>query len=135
MNRKHILAMASVVLLAITLTGCAAAMSATKPTESSSPASVAASRCNLGVSMDREQNVARASYDALPADSYEVKHYGLFVANQECSDAEILAWQELRREAGESDEICRVVIEYTVDNLAHPIGCAVPVLVVNDAPR
>lgn len=86
--------------------------------------------CNLGEQYDHATASVRARY--LPP--VDVDYYGEWVANESCSDSQVLAWQELRRAAGESDEICRVVHEYSVAGLVYPIGCAVPVMVVTDAP-
>ncbi|WP_294943252.1 hypothetical protein [Microbacterium laevaniformans] len=91
--------------------------------------------CNLGEEYDAATESFRARYD-LPVDAdYYIERYGAWVANESCTDAQVLAWQKLRRATGESDEICRVVYEYSLAGTVYPIGCAVPVMVVTDASR
>lgn len=91
--------------------------------------------CNLGEEYDAATASVRARYD-LPVDAdYYLERYGAWVANESCTDAQVLAWQELRRATGESDEICRVVYEYSLAGTVYPIGCAVPVMVVTNASR
>lgn len=91
--------------------------------------------CNLGEKYDAATASVRARYD-VPVDAdYYIKRYGAWVANESCTDAQVLAWQELRRATGETDEICRVVYEYSLAGTVYPIGCAVPVMVVSDEAR
>lgn len=137
MNRP--LSATLVTLAALVLAGCAAGSAPTvqHPVgESSSKRLDDSISCNLGERYDAAVGSVRAHYEQ-PADAdYVREHYGDWVANESCSDAQILAWQELRRETGESEEICRVVYyDDHLANLVYPIGCAVPVLVVTDASR
>lgn len=82
----------------------------------------------------RHAQVAR--YDAPAVDDSLLDDYGPTIANNSCSDAAIINWQELRRETGESDEICRITwYDDPFTSLTYPIGCAVPVMVVTDASR
>ena len=54
------------------------------------------------------------------------------IANDTCSDADILKWQELRREVGEADQICRIVwYDDYFTAVTYDIGCAIPVVVTN----
>lgn len=135
--------LASAVLLSaaglLALTGCAvqtetAPVASDQPTVTRPPDLLAP--CNLGEKFDRVAMVRVARYDAPAVDPSLVEEYGLPVANGSCSDAAIIKWQELRREVGESDEICRVTwYDDYLSAVTYPIGCAVPVLVVTDAVR
>lgn len=142
MNRIRGLASAAIVGLvaALVLSGC------TAPTESSSPvpsrqatgtrpADVLAP-CNLGEKWDSAAMFRVARYDAPAVDDSLLDDYGPTIANDSCSDAAIIKWQELRRETGESDRICRITwYDDPFVGLTYPIGCAVPVTVVTDASR
>ena len=135
MNRS--LSVVTIALAAIALTGCVADASSTalRPSVDSSGKRLGAGTlCNIGERYDAGEGEVRARYDH-PADAdYVQEHYGDWVANQSCSDAQIIAWQQLRRETGESDQICRIVYESSL-GMVYPIGCAVPVMVVTDASR
>lgn len=133
MNLKTPLSLTTAIFAAIVLTGCADPIAESRPSQTGTSAAPVPLECNLGIWIDRETNTVRARYDAPPTDSYEVRNYGPLVAKVGCSDAEILSWQELRREFGESDEICRPVLKVTADGTVYPIGCAAPQLVVTDA--
>ncbi|WP_194421472.1 hypothetical protein [Microbacterium abyssi] len=122
-----VLAAASLVMLA----GCS-----TQAAEDAAPVATPAPTsptftCNLGWKHGADPTNILARYDEPTGDEWE-EDYGAHVANPECTDLQILEWQKLRREAGESDEICRVTIAFTADQ-AHVLGCVVPVLVVSDA--
>lgn len=134
MIRIHLTALASAALLVSALTGCAPAqpdVAETLGTPASKPMS-----CNLGEEYDAATGSVRARYDDPVDPDYYREHYGEWVANETCTDSQVLAWQQLRRDAGESDEICRVAYEYdAIGGIVYPIGCAVPVMVVTDAPR
>ncbi|MGP6204778.1 hypothetical protein [Microbacterium sp. F2] len=138
MKNSNGAAVAGILLVAAALAGCAAAP-APAETSSSETRPVRAfevAPCNLGEQFDHDAMVKRARYDTPAAGKYELEHYGPMIANNSCSDAQIIKWQELRRELGESDTICRVV--YYDDYFSattYPIGCAVPVMVVTDASR
>ncbi|MCC4908460.1 hypothetical protein [Microbacterium sp. cx-59] len=136
-NRKRAAA-AGVLLVATALAGCAEAPA---PAETSSVEArpvrgFEAAACNLGEQFDQDAMVKRARYDSPAASEYDLERYGPMIANNSCSDAQIIKWQELRRELGESDTICRVVYYDDVfSSRTYPIGCAVPVMVVTDASR
>ena len=137
MNRIHgveivsVFAAASAMVLA--LSSCSAPV-ASLPADTT--ASASAVPCNLGEEFDHDAMATVARYDAPVGADYYLEHYGAWVANESCTDSQVLAWQQLRRENGESDEICRVVYEYdNLEALVYPIGCAVPVMVVTDASR
>lgn len=131
---------AGIGVIAAVLAGCSAAPSAT-PTETPSVETrpvraFEAAPCNLGEQFDQDAMVKRARYDSPAASEYDREHYGPMIANNSCSDAQIIKWQELRRERGESDTICRVVYyDDYFSAVTYPIGCAVPVMVVTDASR
>lgn len=128
------------VIAALTLSGCAAPTGSPSPTPSrqttgTRPADVLAP-CNLGEKWDRAAMLKVARYDAPAVDDSLLGDYGPTIANNSCSDAAIIKWQELRRETGESDEICRITwYDDPFMGLTYPIGCAVPVMVVTDASR
>lgn len=140
MNRTHGIALVSVTVVTagmlFALSSCSASSApvTSSPAESAVPAS--APSCNLGERLDNDAMTKVARYDAPVGADYYLEHYGPWVANESCTDSQVLAWQELRRENGESDEICRVVYEYDSPmDRVYPIGCAVPVLVVSDETR
>lgn len=135
MNLKTVLTVVTALFTTLVLTGCAASATDAEVKPSAVAGAETEPRCNLGIEIDSETHVVVPRYEAPPADSYEVRNYGPLVADIHCSDAEILAWQDLRREQGEADNICRPVIAFSVDGVGYPIGCAVPQLVVTDASR
>lgn len=133
MTPSHFSALVVTVALASALAGCTG--EDRHDFDSSSTLLENSIACNLGEQYDQATASVRARYlPPVDADYYR-EHYGEWVANESCSDSQVLAWQELRRAAGESDEICRVVYEYSVAGLVYPIGCAAPVMVVTDASR
>lgn len=142
MNSIRGLASAAMVGLvaALVLSGCAAPTGSPSPTPSrqttgARPADVLAP-CNLGEKWDRATMLKGARYDAPAVDDSLLDEYGSTIANNSCSDSAIINWQELRRETGESDEICRITwYDDPFMGLTYPIGCAVPVMVVTDASR
>lgn len=140
MNRNYGTGLVSVVAatsaMVLALSSCSAPSVPVASSPAETTASASAVPCNLGEEFDRDAMIKVARYDAPVSADYYLDRYGAWVANESCTDSQVLAWQQLRRENGESDEICRVVYEY--DNLAghvYPIGCAVPVMVVTDAAR
>lgn len=138
MKNRNRAAVAGFLLAATTLAGCGAAPGvAESPSVETRPVrAFEAAACNLGEQFDQDAMVKRARYDPPAAGEYELEHYGLMIANNSCSDAQIIRWQELRRELGESDTICRVVYyDDYFSAVTYPIGCAVPVMVVTDASR
>lgn len=142
MNRIRVFASAATigVIAALTLSGCAPSTWSPSPTPSrqttgTRPAGVLAP-CNLGEKWDRAAMLKVARYDAPAVDDSLLDDYGSTIANNSCSDAAIIKWQELRRETGASDEICRITwYDDPFMGLTYPIGCAVPVMVVTDASR
>ena len=142
MNRIRGLASAAAfgVALTLVLSGCAVpadspSAAPSRQTTGTRPADVLVP-CNLGEKWDSVAMLVVARYDAPAVDDGLLDDYGPTIANDSCSDAAIIKWQELRRENGESDEICRIT--WYADpfmGLTYPIGCAVPVLVVTDASR
>lgn len=77
-----------------------------------------------------------ARYDPPDVDDSLIEIYGPVVANDSCTDADIIGWQQLRRDTDDSGLICRITYyDDDVSGLTYPIGCAVPVLVVTDAFR
>lgn len=88
--------------------------------------------CNLGASWDARAQATRASYTAPAIDPSVTADYGSTIANDRCSDAEMLRWQELRRDAHEDDTICRIVwFDDHLASVTYDIGCAVPVVVTH----
>lgn len=142
MNRTRGLASAALggLVAALVLSGCAAPTGSPSPTPSrqttgTRPADVLAP-CNLGEEWDRAALLKVARYDAPAVDDSLLDDYGPTIANNSCSDAAIINWQELRRETGESDEICRITwYDDPFMGLTYPIGCAMPVMWVTDASR
>lgn len=140
MKNSNGAAMAGILLAttATALAGCAAALGdAEMPSVETRPfRAIEAAACNLGEQFDQDAMVKRARYDTPAAGEYELEHYGPMIANNSCSDAQIIRWQELRRELGEDDTICRVLYYDDVfSSRTYPLGCAVPVMVVTDASR
>lgn len=126
-------AVALAALVIMSSAGCAA--DASKPPVKEPIAAFREAPCNLGEYWDDDDRVKRADYSPPSVDGSVTTDYGSTIANDRCSDAEILKWQDLRRAANEDDSICRIV--WYVDVLAavsYDIGCAVP-LVVTHASR
>lgn len=141
MNTIRGLASATIVGLvsALVLSGCATPTVSppavpSLQTTGTRPADMLAP-CNLGEKWDSVAMLKVARYDAPAVDDSILEDYGPTVANASCMDAEIIKWQELRRETGESDKICRITWYDDPMGLTYPIGCAVPVGVVTDASR
>lgn len=142
MNRLHGFASALIaaVCAALALSSCAtqpdAAHSAPSDPPSESQPGYLLAPCNLGEKWDQTRMLKVARYDAPDVDDSLLEIYGPVVANGSCTDADIIRWQELRRDSGESDLICRITYyDDDLSGLTYPIGCAVPVLVVTDASR
>ncbi|WP_458040346.1 MULTISPECIES: hypothetical protein [Bacteria] len=140
MNRSATLVTAAAaIVLAASLSGCGAhspseSVASAAPVGYPQPAFRTAP-CNLGEYWDSSAKVKRAEFTAPTVDTDELELYGPMIANDTCSDAEILKWQELRRVLGESDEICRIVwYDDYFSAITYDNGCAVPV-VVTDASR
>lgn len=142
MNRTPGFAAALILSLAasLALSGCSTSVEAPQSAlgaeaSSTRPADLLAP-CNLGEEWDNVALLKVARYDAPAVDDSLLAEYGPTVANGSCADAEIIKWQELRRETGESDQICRITwYDDYFSAVTYPIGCAVPVLVVTDASR
>lgn len=126
------------VVLVSALAGCAAhapsAPQASQDAESSSTLLDNPMPCNLGSQFDVVTESRRARYDAPQDADYYVPLFGAWIANESCTDSQVLAWKALRSEAGESDDICRVVYEYGA-GMVWPIGCAAVEWAVTDASR
>ncbi|WP_434970462.1 hypothetical protein [Microbacterium sp. bgisy207] len=140
MNRIYGLEIVSVIAVTsatvLALSGCSAPSAPVASSSVEGAAPTSEPQCNLGEEFDHDAMTTVARYDAPVSADYYLEHYGPWVANESCTDSQVLAWQQLRRENGESDEICRVVYEYdTSMGRVSPIGCAVPVMVVTDASR
>lgn len=89
--------------------------------------------CNLHLKWDRVTQEHLAVYE----DSTWVSDTGDYgrTANLSCTDDEILAWQQQRRDNGLDVDVCRPVLHAEVTGIVHSIGCAVPILVVSDESR
>jgi hypothetical protein len=138
MNTISRTAVLGIVVLASALAGCAAQApsgpQSSHERQSSSELLDNPMPCNLGSRYDAATESRRARYDApQDADNY-VPLYGAWIANESCTDSQVLAWKALRSEAGESDDICRVVYEYGA-GMVWPIGCAAVEWAVTDASR
>ena len=124
------------VLLTLGAAGCSASASAVTPT-TESQTDFRTARCNLGEVWDRDALLKRARYDEPTLPSEKLKEqYGPAIANDSCTDAEIIKWQELRLERGEDDAICRIVwFDDYFSAVTYDIGCAVPLVVMVSAVR
>lgn len=90
--------------------------------------------CNLRMVWDRVSQSYTAVYEdsAFASSSAE---YGR-TANLSCSDVEIIEWQEQRGADGLDEKVCRPVLSSgEEDGVVRAIGCAVPVLVVDEGSR
>lgn len=140
MTRVHAIAAAVFIGGLLTLTGYSTSIETSQSTstaeaEGTRPRDLSAP-CNLGEKWDSAAMLKVARYDEPAVDATLLAEYGPSIANGSCSDASIIKWQELRRETGESDEICRITwYDDYFSAVTYPIGCAVPVMVVTDAPR
>ncbi len=140
MTRVHAIAAAVFIGGLLTLTGCSTSIETSQSTstaeaEGTRPRDLSAP-CNLGEKWDSAAMLKVARYDEPAVDATLLAEYGPSIANGSCSDASIIKWQELRRETGESDEICRITwYDDYFSAVTYPIGCAVPVMVVTDASR
>lgn len=116
----------------VTATGCTAA---TTPgaTDNSRRTELTAwsAPCNLWVEREESGPGWTAVYDlpTLGAQT-DLDLYGGTLANDACTDAQILRWQDVRRQSGQSDAICRVIWSTDSDGSVRDLGCAVPVMVV-----
>lgn len=128
-----------VIALAVILSACSGP-NLVVPTPSATPPVQAqptfrTASCNLGEFWDRDALARRAKYTDPRVGDLDLERYGPMIANDACSDADILNWQELRRELGERDEICRIAwYDDPVSSVTYSLGCTVP-LVVSDAAR
>lgn len=127
--------MAVAALGLLTIMGMAGCASVTEPevAVSSGDAGLSAwsAPCNLGIERDGGGPgwVALYSQPTL-GEQTDVDLYGGAVANDACTDAQILQWQQVRRQSGQSDAICRVVWTTDSEGSVRDLGCAVPVVVV-----
>lgn len=105
MNRSVARAAAGgVIAVAVVLSGCSGItlpepMPSATQEEQALPAFRTAP-CNLGEYWDRDALVKRAKYAEPSIGQAGLDRYGPRIANDACSDADILKWQELRRELG-----------------------------------
>lgn len=126
---------------AIAILGLLAVVAATGCTSDTAPGTADNSRrtelsawsapCNLGVEREGSGPGWRAVYDlpTLGAQT-DLDLYGGTLANDACTDAQILRWQDVRRQSGQSDAICRVIWSRDSDGSIRDLGCAVPVVLV-----
>ena len=132
MNNHLAVSVGTALACALVITGCAAD-SSKSPENESAPIALNAwsAPCNLELALDDsgESWVARYSQPTLSMQTPHEK-YGDLIANDACSDAIILRWQEARQESGQPDAICRVVWETDSDGFVRDVGCAVPVVMV-----
>jgi hypothetical protein len=137
MNLRHS-AIATLGLLAVvTAAGCTsgAAPEATDSFGKAEPSAWSAP-CNLGIERDGSGAARRgaawtAGYDEPTlAEQTDPGLYGEVIANDTCTDAQILRWQEARRQSGQSDAICRVIWSVEPNGSIRDLGCAVPEVVV-----
>ncbi len=132
MNIQH-MAIASLGLLAIMGTAGCASVADPETTVSSGEAELSAwsAPCNLEVERDGSGPgwVALYSQPTL-AEQTDLELYGGTVANDACADAQIIQWQQVRRQSGHSDAICRVIWTTDSDGSIRDLGCAVPAMVV-----
>lgn len=105
----------------------------TEATEGTEGTTTEPAPCNLRITWDRVSQERLAVYE----DSTWVAKTGDYgrTANLSCTDDEILAWQQQRRENELDPEVCRPVLRAEVTGIVHSIGCAVPTLVATDEPR
>jgi len=125
-------------LLASMNVGCASG-SAHLPVAASSTSSTPAPNiafwsapCNLADTWDTTAQASLPTYaePTLPSDSY-FRKYGPVIANETCSDGEILQWQALRRGRGESDEICKIAwVVADISAAVYDLGCTRPAVVI-----
>lgn len=140
MNRSVAHAAAGgIVAVAVILSACSPP-NLVVPTPSATPSAQAeltfrTEPCNLGEFWDRDALTRRAEYTDPTVSNLDLERYGPMIANDTCSDADILNWQELRRNLGESDGICRIAwYDDPFVSATYSLGCVVP-LVVSDAAR
>lgn len=132
MNIRHLVSAALVLLAAVPVTAC---YSDAVPESAVSPDPIASSPwsapCNLGMERDHDGIAWVVTYEQPTlAEQTDVELYGGTVANDACTDAQILRWQELRRQSGQSDAICRVIWSRDPKGIIRDLGCAVPDVVV-----
>lgn len=133
--QRNLCAVLAGVAIAGALSGCAAPARPSASLESAAPAANVAfwsAPCNLGEVWDEAAGVRLATYaePTLPSQLYHVK-YGPTIANEACSDGEILQWQALRRDRGEQDEICKIAwVVLDVSATVYDLGCARPEVVI-----
>lgn len=133
-NKLTITTIAAFAGLGLLAGGGAAGYAIAQGTESSSVKPVAQQApCNLRLVWDRVQQDYLAVYDDSDWISY-TGDYGR-TANLSCTDDQILAWQEQRRQNGLDPAVCRPVLHDDVTGTVHSVGCATPSLVVADESR
>ncbi|MCS3442448.1 hypothetical protein M2389_001224 [Microbacterium phyllosphaerae] len=131
MNIRHTTIALLGLVVVVTTAGCT---SGTAPDVANSSVKTELSAwsapCNLGVEREESGPGWTAIYD-LPtlAEQTDLDLYGGTIANDACTDAQILRWQDVQRQSGQSDAICRVIWSHDSDGLIRDLGCAVPVVV------
>lgn len=131
-GRTNNVAVAGVALITTVLVGCSSAPGDAVSTRTEP--SFRTAYCNLGSTWDLEAQESRASYSAPTLDASVTADYGPTIANERCSDSDILRWQELRRAAHEDDAICRIVwYDDYIAAITYDTGCAVPVVIFDAA--
>lgn len=116
----------------VTATGCTSGTArGTADNSRTTELSAWSAPCNLGVEREESGPGWTAVYDlpTLGAQT-DLDLYGGTLANDACTDAQILRWQDVRRQSGQSDAVCRVIWTTDSDGSIRDLGCAVPVMVV-----
>lgn len=131
--KNHFTVPAGIALACVLVTtGCGADNSASSA-GAGAPVALSAwsAPCNLDVGWSQPGNEWVAGYSAPTLSSQtDSEKYGGLIANDACSDAIVLRWQEARQTSGQPYDICRVVWETDSDGLVRDVGCAVPVVMV-----
>ncbi len=132
MNLRHS-AIVTLGLLAVLATAGCTSGAAPEATDSFGKVEPSAwsAPCNLGIERDGSGAEWTAVYDQPTlAEQTDSGLYGEVIANDTCTDAQILRWQEARRQSGQSDAICRVIWSVEPNGSIRDLGCAVPDVVV-----
>lgn len=132
MNLRHSVIVTLGLLAVLTAAGCTSGASpeATDSFGKAEPSAWSAP-CNLGIERDGSSAEWTAVYDQPTlAEQTDPGLYGEVIANDTCTDVQILRWQEARRQSGQSDAICRVIWSVEPNGSIRDLGCAVPEVVV-----
>lgn len=131
MNLRHSAIAILGLLAVVTAAGCTSD-AAPEATDGRGKAELSAwsAPCNLGVERDGSGPGRVAVYNPPTlAEQTDLDLYGGTLANDRCTDAQILQWQDVRRQSGQRDAICRVIWSHDSDGSIRDLGCAVPVVV------